>query len=269
MDLTNHKDLLNLNGQRAIVTGGAVGIGYAISYRLAEAGAKVLIADISQSNLDEARTKLKDQTWNVDYILTDAANESDVKTMIEKATSLFGGIDILVNNAGIYPNQMIKDMSIADFDRVLSVNLKGVFMTTKYTGQQMIEQGTGGKIINISSVDALHPSSVGLAHYDASKHGVWGFTKNAALEFAPHNIWVNAVAPGGVTTPGTQKTQSPTTLPEGIDMAAMLKTFLNRIPMHRMGEPDDIGKVVLFLASSMSSYITGSQIVVDGGVLLS
>lgn len=268
MDVTNHQDLLKLNGRRTIVTGGAVGIGYGISYRLAEAGAKVLIVDISQSNLDEARNKLKDQDWDVDYFLADVSNETNVKAMVEKASSLMGGIDILVNNAGIYPSQMVMDMSLADFDKVLSVNLKAVFMTTKLAAKQMIEQGVGGKIINISSIDALHPSSVGLAHYDASKHGVWGFTKNVALELAPHNIWVNAVAPGGVATPGTQKAQNPAVLPDGVDMAEMLKTFLSRIPMHRIGEPDDIGKVVLFLASDMASYMTGSQIVVDGGALL-
>ncbi|PJC82759.1 SDR family oxidoreductase, partial [Candidatus Roizmanbacteria bacterium CG_4_8_14_3_um_filter_35_14] len=138
---------------------------------------------------------------------------------------------------------------------------------SKYTSEQMIKQGKGGKIINITSIDALHPSMIGLAHYDASKHGVWGFTKNLALELAPHKIWVNAVAPGGISTPGMQKMQG--TLPPGIDMKKVLEVFLNKIPMHRMGEPDEIGKVVLFLASEMSSYMTGSQIVVDGGVLLS
>ena len=269
MDKTDNNGLLDLTGKRAIVTGGAVGIGYGISYRLAEAGAKLLIADISQSNIDEARNNLKDQGRSIEYILTDVSKEEDVKKMVQKAIESFGGVDILVNNAGIYPNMTVMNMTAADFDKVISVNLKSVFMTTKYSAKQMIEQGTGGKIINISSIDALHPSSAGLAHYDASKHGVWGFTKNVALELAPNNIWVNAVAPGGVLTPGSQISSKPESLPEGVDMSLLLKNFLSRIPMHRMGEPDDVGKVVLFLASDMSSYMTGSQIVVDGGVLLS
>jgi len=127
----------------------------------------------------------------------------------------------------------------------------------------MIRQGQGGKIINITSVDALHPSMVGLAAYDASKHGIWGFTKNVALELAPHHIWVNAIAPGPVSTPGTGAGKlSPQ------EMAAAMKPLIDKIPAHRMGEPDDIGKVALFLASALSSYMTGSQIVVDGGVLL-
>jgi 2-deoxy-D-gluconate 3-dehydrogenase len=133
----------------------------------------------------------------------------------------------------------------------------------------MIKRERGGKIINVSSIDAIHPSTVGLAHYDASKHGVWGFTKSIALELAPHKIWVNAVAPGGIMTEGAQKALTAAKVPGGIDMEKMMEAFLSKIPIHRMGEPDDIGKVALFLASSMSDYMTGEQVVVDGGVLLS
>ncbi len=261
-------ELLDLSGKRVIVTGGAVGIGYGISYRLAEAGAQVIIADISQQNLDEARSKLSDKNWYVEYVLADVSKEADVQHIVKVASEAFDGVDILVNNAGIYPSILVMNMTLEDFDHVLSVNLKSVFMTTQAVANKMIDQGTGGKIINVTSIDALHPSSAGLAHYDASKHGVWGFTKNVALELAPHNITVNAVAPGGVATPGTQAAQDSGQMPEGVDMQKMLESFLNRIPMHRMGEPDDIGKVVLFLASDMSSYMTGSQVVVDGGVLL-
>ena len=146
------------------------------------------------------------------------------------------------------------------------VNLEGVFLCTKYVSEQMKKQKKGGKIINVTSIDALHPSMVGLAHYDASKHGVWGFTKNVALELAPHKIWVNAIAPGGIATPGVAEMQKKTKI---MDTVKMFKAFLERVPMHRAGEPDDIGKVALFLASDMSSYMTGSQIVVDGGALLS
>ncbi len=161
------------------------------------------------------------------------------------------------------------NMTLPDFEKVIGVNLKGVFLCCKYVAEQMIKQGRGGKIINITSIDALHPSSVGLAHYDASKHGAWGFTKNLALELAPHKIWINAIAPGGVLTEGVKKAQSAQPAPTAVDMQKVMESFLNKIPMHRMGEPDEIGKVALFLASEMSSYMTGSQIVVDGGVLLS
>ena len=110
---------------------------------------------------------------------------------------------------------------------------------------------------------------MGLASYDASKHGVWGFTKNSALELSQHKIWVNAIAPGGILTEGVMKSQSEQPAQPGVDAQKMMEGFLNKIPMHRMGEPDDIGKVALFLASEMSSYMTGEQIVVDGGYLLS
>jgi 2-deoxy-D-gluconate 3-dehydrogenase len=133
----------------------------------------------------------------------------------------------------------------------------------------MKQQGKGGRIINITSIDALHPSMVGLAHYDASKHGVWGFTKNSALELAADKIWVNAIAPGGIQTPGVAAMQGQAGAPAGVDPKQAAKAFLAKIPMGRMGEPDEIGKAALFLASDLSSYMTGSQIVVDGGALLS
>ena len=110
--------------------------------------------------------------------------------MVAQATTEFGGVDILVNNAGIYPSMLVMNMTLADFDKVLSINLKSVFLATQAAAKQMISQGSGGRIINVTSIDALHPSSAGLAHYDASKHGVWGFTKNVALELAPHKITV-------------------------------------------------------------------------------
>jgi 2-deoxy-D-gluconate 3-dehydrogenase len=269
MNIKPITDLTNLTGKNAIVTGGAVGIGQAISYRLAEAGASVLVADVSQEHIGTAKETFSGKGLKVEYLLVDVSKEEDVTKMVETATTKFGGIDILVNNAGIYPNILVMNMTLADFDRVLSVNLKGVFSTTKAVANEMIDQGRGGRIVNITSIDALHPSSAGLAHYDASKHGVWGFTKNVALELAAHNIWVNAVAPGGITTPGVQEVQKSMQAPKGVDMSKMLEAFMARIPMKRMGEPDDIAKAVLFLASDMSSYMTGSQVVVDGGVLLS
>lgn len=268
-EITPINNLLNLSGKVAIVTGGANGIGFGIAYRLAEAGASVVVADISKEEADKAAAELFAKKWNAKGVEVNVADENAVKRMVEEAVSDFGGIDILVNNAGIYPNIPLSKMTAPDFDKVISVNLRGAFLCTKYVSEQMINQGKGGKIINVTSIDALHPSSVGLAHYDASKHGLWGFTKNVALELSQHKIWVNAIAPGGILTTGVQKLQSDSPAAPGADMQKIMENFLAKIPMHRMGEPDDIGKVALFLASEMSSYMTGSQIVVDGGVLLS
>lgn len=261
-------DLLNLSRKTAIVTGG-VGIGYGIAYRLAEAGTRIIIASKNREEAEESAKKLTDNGWKATAIQCDVSVEEDVKHMVEAAIAAYGAIDILVNNAGIYPSIPVHQMTLEQFQKVIAVNLEGVFLTTKYVSEHMIRTGKGGKIINITSIDALHPSMIGLAHYDASKHGVWGFTKNIALELAPHKIWVNAIAPGGILTPGVQKQQPTPSVAQDIDMAKIMDAFLAKIPMHRMGEPDDIGKVALFLASDMSSYMTGSQIVVDGGVLLS
>lgn len=272
MEPTNLKplaSLINLSGKTAIVTG-AVGIGYGISYRLAEAGANVMIASYLQEEIDESIAKLNAAGFaNIKGVRTDVSNEEDVKNMVAATVSAFGHVDILVNNAGIFPSQTLANMTLPDFEKVISVNLKGVFLCVKYVSTQMIAQATGGKIINITSIDALHPSMIGLAHYDASKHGVWGFTKNVALELAAHNIWVNAIAPGGIGTPGVAKMQQAAPAPAGVDIAKATEAFLAQIPMHRMGEADEIGKVALFLASDLASYMTGSQVVVDGGALLS
>lgn len=268
MELIPGSKLLDLSGKTAIVTG-AVGIGYGIIYRLAEAGANVVVAARNQEEIDKTVSELTAKNFKVKGVKVDVSVEADVVKMVETTVADYGKVDILVNNAGIYPSIPVHLMTLADFEKVLSINLKGVFLTSKYVSEQMIKQGKGGKIINVTSIDAIHPSMIGLAHYDASKHGVWGFTKNLALELAPHKIWVNAVAPGGIATPGVQKMNSGVKVPAGVDMAKVMEGFMNKIPMHRMGEPDDIGKVALFLASEMSSYMTGTQIVVDGGVLLS
>lgn len=260
--------LTDLHGKAAIVTGGAMGIGYGISYRLAEAGASVVIADMNKAAADDSAQKLVAHGWTAIAIETNVAEPDQIQHMVDFAVSTYGRLDILVNNAGIYPVIPVMQMSPEDFDRVIAVNLRSVFLASRSAAEQMIKQDSGssgvaGKIINITSIDALHPSAVGLAHYDASKHGVWGFTKNLALELAPNRIWVNAIAPGGINTPGAGANAPATT-----QLQEIRKAFTVKIPMKRFGEPDDIGTVALFLASDLSSYMTGSQIVVDGGYLL-
>lgn len=262
-DPTPLKQAFELSSKTAVVTGGAVGIGFGIAYRLAEAGASVVIADMNKQAAEDAAASLTAKGWKASATSVDVSDAAQVQRMVTFAVETYRGLDILVNNAGIYPSIPVMQMQEKDFERILATNLKGVFLCTKAAAEQMIRQGRGGKIINITSVDAIHPSMVGLATYDASKHGLWGFTKNVALELAPHKIWVNAIAPGGINTPGTGADNFTKEMQEAV------KLFLVKIPMHRMGEPDDIGKVALFLASELSSYMTGSQIVVDGGVLLS
>jgi 2-deoxy-D-gluconate 3-dehydrogenase len=249
-------ELIDLGGKTAIVTGGAMGIGRGIATRLHEAGANVMVADIADDEAAELAALLGERVFSAHVDVADAAS---VEEMVRAAVERFGGIDLLVNNAGIFPFVPLAQMREADFTRVMDVNLRGVFLCTKAVADRMIEQGRGGRIINITSIDALHPSMVGLAHYDASKHGVWGFTKNVALELAQHGIWVNAIAPGGVLTPGVMA---------GAQAQEAATDVTQAIPMGRLADPDEIGRVALFLASDLASYMTGSQIVVDGGLLL-
>jgi 2-deoxy-D-gluconate 3-dehydrogenase len=264
MEQTSLQQLIDLKDKTAIITGGAMGIGFGIAYRLAEAGANIVIADLDEKTGNSSVAELEQKGWKATFIKTDVSNEQDVQATTEFAIATYGSIDVLVNNAGIYPQVPLMQMKLETFEKILAVNLKSVFLLTKAVAEAMIKQGKRGTIINITSIDALHPSSVGLAVYDASKHGLWGFTKNSALELAPYNIRVNAIAPGIIATPGTGAGTIPTPA-----MELMIKKFMEKIPMKRMGKPDDIGKVALFLASDLSEYMTGSQVVVDGGVLLS
>jgi 2-deoxy-D-gluconate 3-dehydrogenase len=264
---TSVSTLLDLHGKTAIVTGGGAGIGRSIATHLARAGASVVVADLDSGAADLTAKELWVDDLDAMAVRTDVSSEPDVARLVRTAVEWRGGVDILVNNAGIFPAVPVLNMTSEAFSHVIDVNLRGVFACSRMVAEQMVRQGHGGRIINITSVDALHPSSVGLAHYDASKHGVWGFTKNLALELAPHHIWVNAIAPGAILTPGVEAMQRASGATVG--PTSMLEAFLARIPMGRMGSPDDIGKVALFLAGDMASYMTGTQVVVDGGVLLS
>lgn len=263
-ETTSLVELLDLTRKVAIVTGGANGIGRGISRRLAEAGASVVVADLDADTSVELTADLTQAGYTAHPFAADVSQEEQVAGLFRYATSKLGGVDILVNNAGIFPAAPLRELTSALFDRVLAVNLRGLYLCTKYAAEAMIEQGRGGRIVNVTSIDALHPSMVGLAHYDASKHGAWGFTKNVALELAQYGITVNAIAPGGIETPGV----TAMTAAGGGDMEDAMGAFEQMIPLGRMGVPDDIGKVALFLASGLADYVTGAQFVVDGGRLL-
>lgn len=265
MNLIPNSKLLDLTGKTIIVTGGTAGIGFGITSRLAEAGANIVVANRNVEEAAKAIEELTQKGFKVKAVKADVSQESEVKNLVDETVKLFGGVDILVNNAGVFPFALLSDLTSEQFDKIIGINLRGVFLTMKYVSALMIKQGRGGKIINITSIDSIHPSMAGLAAYDASKHGVWGFTKNTALELAKHNIWVNGIAPGGVMTQGVAAMQSGgkiTSIERNPEPPKM------EVAMGRMGVPDDIGKVALFLASDMSSYMTGTQIVVDGGYLL-
>ncbi len=262
-----HVNPFSLRGKRALITGGAMGIGMGIVKRFVESGAKVLIADKVTDPAEKYRESLPDKlrssvsVMEVD-LLSDDAPHHMVSGMVKK----MDGVDILVNNAGIYPTVPMMEMNPDLFDKVYRLNLRALAFTSQEFARQMIKQKTPGKIVNIASIDSVHPSSIGLAAYDASKGGVLMFTKNFALEVARYGINVNAIAPGGIATEGTGMVSSGKG--PSMEMVQMLEEFRKHIPMGRMGTPDDIAKVAVFLASAASDYMTGSLVVVDGGRLL-
>jgi 2-deoxy-D-gluconate 3-dehydrogenase len=259
-------ELFNLQGKCAIVTGGAMGIGQGIAFRLAEAGASVMIADVNTEAARKTAAEIKKRDGKAEAIRADASSISDAGKVAQAAMEAFGSLDILVNNAGIFPFSPALELTEALWQKVMDVNLKGAFFYAQAAARQMINFGRGGRIINIASIDALHPTG-NLAHYDASKGGLVMLTKSLALEFAPYNILVNAIAPGSIRTPGAES-QMVAAASAGISLEELSKTFMARLPLKRMGEPDDIAKVVLFFASAAADYITGSLLVVDGGYLL-
>lgn len=262
-------ELIDLTGRRAIVTGGANGIGFAISCRLAEAGATVLVADKDGEAAQKASQELKDYGYKAYFTRCDVSQEEEVKAMVNTAEEQIGGIDILVSNAGIYPRIPLGEMTGCDFEKVISVNLAGTFLCSRYASEKMIEQGRGGCIINIASIEAVHPSSTGMSAYDASKGGVLMLTKSTARELGPHGIRVNAIAPGGIMTRGVlSHVQTPSKEQEKAQLKE-LKAFMARMVLGRMGDADDVARVALFLASDLASYITGDLIAVDGGYLIS
>ncbi|MDD5700539.1 MAG: SDR family oxidoreductase [Dehalococcoidales bacterium] len=257
------QDLISLANKKALVTGGASGIGYAISYRLAEAGAAVTIADINEEKGRKAAQDLSSCGYRAIFQNCDAGQEESVIQAVDKAVSGMGGLDILVNNAGIFPPTPIQELNSEMIEKVLSVNLKGLLYFTREASRRMIEQKGGGCIINLASIDSLHPSHKDMSVYDASKGAVLTLTRSLAKELAPDGIRVNAIAPGGILTEGAVA-QRP-----GQNSRAGLKEFQSRIPLGKMGIADDIGRVALFLASDLSGYMTGSVVVVDGGYLIS
>lgn len=265
-DNTPLKNLINLAGKGAIVTGGARGIGLAIARRLAEAGAAVLLADINAGEAKKASDELTSQGYNVPSLKCDVTDEADVRNMVAGAIRKLGSIDILVNNAGVYPRKPLDEMTGEDFEHVISVNLTGTFLCSRYVIPEMIKKQRGGCIINIASIEAVHPSSTGMSAYDASKGGVLMLTKSMARELGPHDIRVNAIAPGAIKTQGIL---SHTGVSPDRNQLKELKSFMSRMALGRMGDADDVARVVLFLASDLASYITGDLIVVDGGYLVS
>jgi 3-oxoacyl-[acyl-carrier protein] reductase len=245
---------MKLKGKVAIVTGAAQGIGRGIALALVKEGVKVVVSDVSDKTADVVK-KIESLGSEVLAVKVNVADSKETEKMAKAAVKKFGRIDILVNNAGIYPFKPLIEMKEEDWDKVMGVNLRGVFNSTKAVLPKMIEQ-KNGNIINIASIAGAVVGYPNLVHYSASKGGVLGFTRAAALELAQYGIRVNAIAPGAIETPGTKV------------LGEVLKQIEQTIPQRRIGQPNDIANLVVFLASDDSSYITGQLIVADGGLTI-
>ncbi len=242
-----------LNGRIAIITGGARGMGAATVRLFAREGARVVIADVLDAEGQALAAELKGSGLFVHHDVTD---ESSWQRLIEETASAFGEIDVLVNNAGVLLFRTIADTSKADFERVTSINLTGTFLGTKLVGARMTARGRGS-IVNISSADGMKGAN-GLGAYCASKWAIRGLTKVAAMEYGHKGVRVNSVHPGGIDTAMGN--------PYAQEKAEVNKRY-TMVPLQRVGEPDEVARTSLFLASDDSSYLCGAEIAVDGGML--
>jgi 2-deoxy-D-gluconate 3-dehydrogenase len=260
-------ELLDLGGRAALVTGAAQGFGFACARRLADAGASVLLTDRRADRLEVAAGRLAGHGERIAFAVGDVSVRDEVDALVAAAVERFGRLDIHVNNAAAYSNLVIPEMPLDTFANVLDVNVNGAFWCARQAARQMLAQGDGGAIVNVTSIDALHPTSKGMSHYTTSKHALWGLTKCLALELGPEGIRTNAVAPGPSLTEGAVE-YIQAGAPEGIDVEAQWAQAALRVPMRRWADPDEIARAVVFLASDLAAYVNGAQLVVDGGYLL-
>ncbi|MGM9966761.1 3-oxoacyl-[acyl-carrier-protein] reductase [Rummeliibacillus sp. TYF005] len=248
--------MADLTNKVAVITGGSRGIGRAIALHLAKLGAKVVVNySGSQTKAEEVVSEIEDAGGSAIAVQANVTDAEAVANLMKQAIENYGKLDILVNNAGITRDNLLMRMKEEDWDAVMNTNLKGVFLCTKAVTRQMMKQ-RAGRIVNIASIVGV-AGNAGQANYVAAKAGVIGLTKTAAKELAARNIYVNAVAPGFIDTEMTEE------LPEQIKAQ-----MLTQIPLAKLGKPEDVAKVVAFLASDEASYMTGQTLHVDGGMVM-
>jgi meso-butanediol dehydrogenase/(S,S)-butanediol dehydrogenase/diacetyl reductase len=257
---------VSLEDKVALVTGAGQGIGCAIALRLACEGADVAVNDVNPATLNQVARQVESLGRRSLELVADVSSSEQVTDMFERLLTHFGRLDVLVNNAGVGTVQPLLEFTEADWDREFDINVKGVFLCSTAAAQQMIDQGEG-KIINAASVAGIRAAPY-IVPYCASKAAVILLTQGLALELAPHGIRVNAYAPGIIDTPMTENTNRALAFYQGLSVEEIAQQRLGKIPLGRLGVPDDIAEVVAFLASDASDYITGQCIPVSGGLLM-
>ncbi len=255
-------ELVSLDGKRALITGSAVGIGRAMAYRFAEAGAALELVDIDIKGLGAVKKELLQFNHEVNIHKVDIS----IKEAIDSLWAELDGKepDILVNNAGIYPFKNFLEADEAFFKKVMDINLQSAVLMCQHLIKKRLKRG--GVIINVSSIEAIMPFAEGLVAYDISKTGVIGLTRGLAKEYGKHGFRINVIIPGGILTPGTKAVAKEISRFK----FGLLKTgleFRARLPMNRSGQPDEVACVALFLASDLASYVHGALVPVDGGFL--
>lgn len=260
--------LFDLTGRVAIVTGGAQGIGRGIAENLAVAGSAVVVADVEEGENAACAGAISAAGGRATAITCDMADEKAIEALVASTIKTYGRLDIVVNNAAIYPMSPIADMPTPLWDKVLGINLRGVFLLTRAAMPHVIKAGKHGRFINISSIDTWK-SYIGMGHYDASKGGIEAFTRSCALELAAHGVTANVIAPGAVKTPGSLTVRGNLARMRGDATTAEVDAeFATRIPLGDWATPDQIGQATLLLATPAAGYITGQTIYVDGGLKL-
>ena len=258
-------DLFGLEGKVAFVTGAARGIGLGIAEALVSAGADVVLGDLNFTGAEASAAAIRERGGKASAVLLDVSEEASVVSALAQIQERQGRLDILVNSAGIFPNRPIREMDSQLWDKVLSVNLRGAFLTIRHGAELIIAGGKGGRIINIASINVIQ-TYIGMAHYDASKAGMVGLARAAALEYAPFGITANVIAPGAVITPGAMANFEILATISGGTADNAVEDFASKIPNGRWASPKDIGRAVLMLSGHAADYITGQTIFVDGGL---
>jgi NAD(P)-dependent dehydrogenase (short-subunit alcohol dehydrogenase family) len=244
-----------LENKVALVTGGTSGIGKATAIALGAAGAKVVFSGRREAEGEDVAKLIRQSGAECLFVRSDVSSEADVKALVEETVASYGRLDVVFNNAGIEsPKKPLHEQSVEDFDKLMAINVRGLFLCMKYQIQQMLTQGSGVIVNNSSMLGII--GFAGVSPYIASKHAVMGLTRSAALDYAKQGIRINAVNPGFIDTEMTDRLTPP---------GSTLEQLASTVPMGRLGQSEEIAATVVFLCSDAASYITGQSLLVDGG----